>query len=267
MNNTILFHEQGKDALYKTWHASQKHLLMYFHRGSGSIVCAEKVFPIEEGALVLIAAGTYHYTVPDVPQAYERSKLFIDPDVFKRLLEQLRPGNGLRGYAHKAIVYAPLPGEEAAQVEQIYRQMTLCRSEDERELMLHCCTLGLLRYLSRYSQESTSAAPGIMGKAIAYIHQNISLDLSIDQVCAAVGVSKYHFCRRFKDHTGLTVMQYILKTRIILAKGELKRSALSVAQISEQCGFSSISYFCRVFREEARCTPLQFRKQAVCKRE
>lgn len=259
MKDRVIYRERGRDALYKTWHASQKHMLLYFHAGSGSVVCAEKVFPIEAGALVFLAAGTYHYTVPDVPQVYERSKLFLTPEEWERLLDLLNPENRLRDFSGKAVVYARLPADEAERIGQIYREMTLCHSRDEGELLLHCCAMRLLCYLHQYSRESTAAAPGIMGKAVEYINRHIAENLSIDRVCAAVGISKYHFCRRFKEYTGLTVMQYVLKTRITLAKNELSRSTLSVARISEQYGFSSISYFCRVFREEEGCTPLQFR--------
>ena len=87
------------------------------------------------------------------------------------------------------------------------------------------------------------------------------MDITIDHICRAVGISKYHFCRQFKAHTKLTVMDYILKTRIILAQSELSKTNLSIADISEKCGFSSASYFCRVFKQEEACTPLQYRKR------
>jgi AraC-like DNA-binding protein len=55
-------------------------------------------------------------------------------------------------------------------------------------------------------------------------------------------------------------MNYILKTRIILAQDMLSKEKLSVAEISERCGFSSISYFCRVFKNETGKTPLEYRR-------
>ena len=74
-------------------------------------------------------------------------------------------------------------------------------------------------------------------------------------------MSKYHFCRQFKQHIGLTVMKYILRTRITLAKIDLVKTNLSVSEISEKNGFSSVSYFCRIFNETEGCSPLQFRKK------
>ena len=55
-------------------------------------------------------------------------------------------------------------------------------------------------------------------------------------------------------------MRYILKMRIGTAKNMLENTDLSIGRISEQCGFSSQSYFCRVFKEEWGITPLQYQK-------
>jgi len=100
-----------------------------------------------------------------------------------------------------------------------------------------------------------------MGKAIDYINRNISMEIDIDRICAAINISKYYFCRQFKQHTGMTVMKYILQTRLILSKTDLKKTNLSVTEISGKYGFSSVSYFSRIFKEEEGCSPLQYRKR------
>ena len=55
-------------------------------------------------------------------------------------------------------------------------------------------------------------------------------------------------------------MDYILKTRLTNAKYMLKEDDISVSEIAEKCGFCSISYFCRVFKEHYNITPLAYRK-------
>ena len=47
--------------------------------------------------------------------------------------------------------------------------------------------------------------------------------LTVDELAQLCNISKYHFCRRFKQNLGMTVMDYILKTRIILAKNMLEK--------------------------------------------
>ena len=57
-------------------------------------------------------------------------------------------------------------------------------------------------------------------------------------------------------------MEYLLKTRIVTARRLLTETALPISEISNRCGFSSLSYFCRVFKAQTQSTPLQFRKAA-----
>jgi len=54
MHSEIICHQLGKDPLYKTWHTSPEHLIMYFYSDGGSVVCAEDVFPIKKGSLILL---------------------------------------------------------------------------------------------------------------------------------------------------------------------------------------------------------------------
>ena len=93
MAEQIILHEVGKDALYKIWHASKEHLFMYIYSDGGSIVTAEKIFPMKHGTLVFIAAGTYHYTMPDDPATYDRSKLLISPEKLDKAVAMLKEHN------------------------------------------------------------------------------------------------------------------------------------------------------------------------------
>lgn len=255
MEERIVLHQRGKDDMYKNWHASENHLFLYVHKGKGSLVCAEKVFPLEEGTLVFVGADVYHYTMPEVPAEYERSKLLISPQRMQALMSILPP----KLHLNKSVVYAPIPSNKRTAVEEIFFRGA--KPEGEWELGLLAAALELLSFLQIYEAASASGAEGRMARAIRYINENVSQELDIQHICDAVSISKYHFCRQFKEHTGLTVMQYILKTRIVLAREELKKTNLPVSEISEKFGFSSVSYFCRVFREEENCSPLQYRKQ------
>lgn len=259
MEERIVCRQRGKDPLYKTWHASKEHLFMYINSGSGSIVSGEQIFPIKNGGLVFIAADTYHYTMPDDPAVYERSKLTVSPWELSRISGLLSENNGFKSFFDKAIVYAEIHESDRAEVDRIFKELKV--SKNDPELTLFSCLLRLLCFFDKHTVESTSAATGFMSEATRYINENISSDIDIDSICSAINISKYYFCRQFKEHTGMTVMKYILKTRIVLAKSELKKKGISVTEISEKLGFSSVSYFCRAFKEEENCSPLQYRKR------
>ena len=261
MGEQIILHEVGKDALYKIWHASKEHLFMYIYSDGGSIVTAEKIFPMKHGTLVFIAAGTYHYTMPDDPATYDRSKLLISPEKLDKLGTLLQENEILGAVLGKAVVYAEVGEQDRDNVERMFQELGFCRNKGEETLVMMACCMRLLVFLNQYITESAASVTGFMEKAISYINENIASELKIDEICGAVNMSKYYFCRKFKEHIGITVMEYILKTRLALAKNDLKKTKASVSEISEKYGFSSVSYFCRVFKADCMDTPLAYRRK------
>ncbi|MBQ3556429.1 MAG: helix-turn-helix transcriptional regulator [Oscillospiraceae bacterium] len=261
MKTAFYPHDIGKDPLYKTWHAPKWNLFIYFYSDGGSIVTGEKILPIKSGALAFLPAGTYHYTMPDVPERYDRTKLTFSSSVFSKVFDLLGKNPEYKDFFDKSLVYAEIPPEQQSTVDRIFEQLGTSIDCDEKEPLLLSCLLHLVYLLNCYTTESTATAGGFMGRAIKHINEHISSDLDIGNICQAIGISKYYFCRRFKEHTGTSVMKYILQTRIILAKGELEKTTSSITEISERCGFSSTSYFCRAFKQEFGYSPLQYRKK------
>ncbi len=246
----------GKDKYFKIWHASAEHMLIYMESEGGCIVCNEKTYPIQKGVLCFVGAGKYHYTMPDEPQKYMRSKIFIPPQIFKRWLSALQDASAVSVFAENAFVYAEIEAEKRDAVREIFKQLA---EEKCTEPELLSGVMKLLALCKADSREVSYAPAGFMDRAIEYINRNIHVPLDIDAICAAIHISKFYFCREFKKQTGLTVMNYILKTRIILSQSMLKDRDVSVSEVSEKCGFSSVSYFCRVFKNHLGISPLQYR--------
>ena len=259
----VNLHELGKDKQFKIWHAlgEKENMIILFHSEGGSIVCNEQNYPIEKGAVCFVGEGRYHYTMPEPPEKYDRTKLFFSTDVLKRTLELVSDGELYSGFAKGSIVYAKLPPEAALEAEEMLATLSKEPSETYRTAAEISCLIRLIVLIDSYSAESARGRADMLGNAIEYINSNIFEDIDIDRICSRVHISKYHFCRRFKEQMGVTVMDYILKTRIILAANMLKEGDASVSEVSERCGFSSISYFCRVFKADTGLTPLKYRKK------
>ena len=260
MGNNIIYREIGKDSMYRTWHASDKAMFLYTYSDGGSIVCSEKAYPIEKGVLCLVGAKKYHYTLPDIAEDYTRNKLFVEPKLMDKLISVL-PDSDVKGLSSNSFIYAKIPLEEQDNIDRIYRKMQENQNlPTYSEWIQTGCVIELLTYLCRYSLETTAAPKGAVSRAIEYINQNISEDITIDSICSEIHISKYHFCRMFKNTIGTTVMDYILNTRIIMAKDMLKSENITISEISHRCGFSSLSYFSRVFREKTGTTANNFKR-------
>ena len=264
MNDNLYIHQIGMDPYYKIWHASGHSMIMYMHTDGGSIVSTQQNYPIRKGTLCFIGGNHFHYTLPEEPESYTRSKLFLPTDVLDKLLLMFPEELQMRKvFSPSALVYTQLEPADQRYVEQILD--TICRYADDRQYLdpiVKSGYISLLVCLHKNQKKVTADTSDMIQKAVEYINQHIAENICIDEICRGIHISKYYFCRKFKKTTGFTVMDYVLKTRIVAAKGMLIETKLPVSEISSRCGFGSISYFCRVFKAHTGMTPLNYRKNA-----
>ena len=95
---------------------------------------------------------------------------------------------------------------------------------------------------------------------INYIEQNMEKDLTVLKISKSVNVSKSVLYRMFHTNFGCTVSEYINKRRIEKSTTLLTETNMSVEEISQAVGFSSISYYSRMFKKINNTTPLKYRK-------
>ena len=100
----------------------------------------------------------------------------------------------------------------------------------------------------------------IIDSARLYINQHFNSELSLEDVAAFTGFSKYYFSRVFKQHFGVSFSEYLRSQRISRAEYLLIHTDHTVHEIAVKAGFGSIATFNRVFREDKKCTPTRYRE-------
>ena len=93
---------------------------------------------------------------------------------------------------------------------------------------------------------------------IDYIQKNYMENLSFDELLQLTNYSKSHFCKIFKDTTGMNLTEYINKYRVERACLELQFTKKNITEIAMQTGFNNIQYFSRIFKEYMDCSPKQY---------
>lgn len=96
---------------------------------------------------------------------------------------------------------------------------------------------------------------------LSYIDSHYMLSLNLDEIAESIGFSKFHFSRLFKQYTGYTFCDYITLRRLKVAEELLAKPQLSIAQVAAQAGFSSISTFNRLFKQQKNCSPSEYRNK------
>lgn len=99
----------------------------------------------------------------------------------------------------------------------------------------------------------------ITKKAIRYISQNFSRNLTLDEVADHVHLNSAYFSTLFKQSTGSSFKEYLNMVRIEESKRLLSNTDYSIIDISLATGFEDQSYFSKVFKKYTGLTPKQYR--------
>jgi len=98
-----------------------------------------------------------------------------------------------------------------------------------------------------------------IARAREYIEAHWLDEFDLEKAAAAAGMSRYHFARVFKKHTGITPYGYYQDIKIRKLKDALRDTNLSVAQAFAACGVEYSGSLARLFRSRVGMTPTQYR--------
>jgi YesN/AraC family two-component response regulator len=100
-----------------------------------------------------------------------------------------------------------------------------------------------------------SESQRIVLKAMAFIHTHYPEPISRRDIADFVGMSERHLTRCFHQETGITPITYLNRYRVRQARTLLDAGERGITEIALEVGFSSHSYFSRVFREQVGLSP------------
>jgi len=138
-------------------------------------------------------------------------------------------------------------------------------SSDSRIYAESAATFLAVHLLQNYStkksslQEYTGGLPQRqLKRAVDYIQDNLAQEISLDAIANDLGISRYYFCRLFKQSTGLSPHQYVIQQRVERAKQLLRQGDMSIADVAQICGFAHQSHLYRHFKRLTGITPKIF---------
>lgn len=100
----------------------------------------------------------------------------------------------------------------------------------------------------------------LCGEAIAHMHRNLSRQVAVDELVAISKMSRRNFFRHFKNATGCSPIDYMMRIRLYRATEMLVGTNLPVNEIALDCGFYDSNYFCRMFRRATGESPGGYRR-------
>ena len=133
-----------------------------------------------------------------------------------------------------------------------------------RDARITLCVNDLILHLNRIVHErnyprSEKEDKNLYQSLAEYIEKNLEGNLSLEHLAEVFYVSKYHIAHTFKDHTGLSIHQYITKKRLTACR-EAILGGSEITQAYLMFGFGDYSSFYRAFKKEYGISPREFRR-------
>jgi AraC-like DNA-binding protein/ligand-binding sensor protein len=147
-------------------------------------------------------------------------------------------------------------------LRQSFFRITVMRPADQKNL------IELLEVFSNYIADTgrrlllleRGRKSQIVELTEIFIREHYKEPITLDQIARAAFTSKRNLTRVFTAETGMTVLEFIHRTRLEAACELLRNSDKKILDIAFECGFGSIQQFNRVFKKRMQTTPDALRR-------
>ena len=241
------------------------HVLMTFPSGSlrferrtGKSVVVGTARP---GTVTVIPAGSTSRW--DIPESLNVIHLYLPRTTLERVALEAgtaRPGDLMDRSAHpdpitsRLLLSAADVLEGSAGLDALFRQQLT--------------DLLATRLLAAHAGSPVATQPVIGGlsptalrRAIERLHSDSDADVSLAALASEAGLSRFHFCRAFKESTGLSPHAWLRQHRLEQAMNMLRDSNESIVSIAAALGYSSQTAFAAAFRKLTGETPSDWRRR------
>ena len=143
--------------------------------------------------------------------------------------------------------------------DELLRQVTDQKSFEDACKVVQKHTDRIFEILSEMNTSSSERQARL---AIDYIQKNyMDPDLSLNSICSYLNISTSYFSTIFKDQTGETFTEVLIRTRMEKAKELLEKTTMKNYEIAEKVGFSDPHYFGISFKKMTGCTPTEYARE------
>ncbi len=245
----------GKNDNMVSPHFHDFYEIYYLESGERYHMIEGKLFKLSSGQLSIFKPNELHYSYGDKDVSFSRLLVYFDKSTIKHkeILSVLPDISG---------VYQINTTKNA----EIYHLMNQILNEQNYENDFYMENMSnyvnqiVVNMLRNKSNKIFSTEDTLISQIITYINSNYMHKITVDEIAEHLFISKWHLCRKFKESTNDTIIQYLNKVRIIEAQKLLLESNKNITLISTEVGFESVTHFERVFKQMLFMTPTKYRK-------
>lgn len=254
------------------FHQHTFYELFFFLSGDVNYIIEDRHYKLRQGDILLISKSDMHRAEINSLKPYERIVLWMTDEFFKQMILFFEEDFTacFQDAAAKNYRLIRPESQNIMHLKQLCTQISKTKhNKGIGNSALTCAYLTefLIYVIRAYYDALDSIKDDItknnkINQIIAYINDNLTEDLSLDYLADEFYISKYYLSRKFKEFTGLSLYQYIMKKRLLLARNML-RTGTSVMNACFLCGFNDYSNFFKAFKREFGKSPSSYSKESA----
>lgn len=249
-----------------------------FFSGDAVYHIADKSFNVQSGSIVFIQSGQMHHMATNIATHNAKpllsASIYFMPELIIQSTMNSLENDYLLPFLNSGVKRPPILHESDLGIaiwqfvlnmyqesvdSKDFFQLALKNSLCEL-LLLSLRTMKRLNLIEKKVQSSQNKIQRLTA-VLDYIQRSYTESISLEQLAELAFMNSSYFCRYFKRIIGISPINYILRYRIEKAKELLVNSSLTITEVAFQVGFSSQSYFNRLFHKFTRMNPKNFRHQ------
>ncbi len=235
-------------------HCHEFYEIIYVLQGTGRYVVEGNECKLCNNTMMIFRPNEYHCVNLVADQPYERYVLYFDRDFLSGWSEQLvgpfenTPHGEGNFYSAKDMPISVLSVFERF---DSLKDIPL----DQAKILARLLLGELLVLLSLADPQVNERKNEPLGaRVIKYLNDNISSQISLDELARSFYVSKFYLCRAFKAHNGISIVGYLNSKRAMLAK-EMIENGETAANAAFRVGFGDYSSFYRAYKKALGHSP------------
>lgn len=249
------------------FHEHEFYEVFFFLSGNVSYNIEGRTYLLRPGDILLTDNKDIHKPEVTPGKPYERYVVWITPEF---LQEQEKYGPNLtdcfKDASRKEYKLIRPDGKAVAHLKSILDKILECRESSEfgSSTLEYIYLNEFMVFLNRAYFSTPDTIPEDItenkkiNKVVAYINENLAEDLSLDRLAEVCFISKSYLSHQFKQYTGLSLVQFIIKKRLTVARNMIQEGT-PVMEACMECGFNDYSNFHKAFKKEFGVSPKEFR--------
>lgn len=239
--------------------------LYFYLSGNVEYMIGQELYQLKHGDLLFIPPGLVHNPLLDSKkEPYERIVVWIKKETFEGLsridkdilscMEEIQRANYLIRSSEQTIerLY-----NFFISLYDSYEEKKLCYISEGLNFISNI--LVLINRILYYEKnvDKVESQPSFIKDILQYIDSHLVEKITLERLEKDFLINKYYISRLMKQNLGISVYQYIIKKRLLLAM-EYILSGYKINTVHEICGFTDYSCFYRAFVKEYGMNPKEY---------